>query len=383
MRRSHWALSIGLLWMVSVVPAAVCAERPEDASEAPATGTGGDSSLARVYVSPERGLVVESGEALFELHGYAWFRAESDTRVAGETDLAGSIPVGRVFSVGSAFESKFRYFAQTEFAGRRVEFLDLFAEWTFHPAFRLRVGQFRTPYSRAYITPLTNLQLSTRGLVLDHFKLNRDTGAMASGSLASGFFHYDLAVVNGATINTRDGDRDAPAVILRTEFRFGDPVPYDQVPSLVLKDPRGLTLGLGGAFAQRAIRGTAGTSREENWNASIDLAWMHGPISVRTETFLRASRNSPRTATALGAYAQLGVFVVPRQIEVGGRAGWLSDGPDIQSYEAFLTAYWKTAERALGHHLKTIVSYRFDSRTPDGIDARDLHTVLIQAQIFF
>ena len=383
MKRSQGFIVFALSWMVWILP---CASRAGDAENAPAeaaTAERADPPLARVHLSPESGFVVDSEDARFELHGYGWFRAETDTRVGGESDLTGSIPVARVFSVGSAFDSKLRLFAQTEFAGARVDFLDLFAEWQFDSAFRLRVGQFRTPYSRAYITPLTNLQMPTRGLVLDHFKLDRDTGAMASGSFASGFFHYDLAVVNGATINTREGDRDAPAVILRTEFRFGDPVPYDQAPSLGLEDPRGLTLGLGGAFSRRAIKGAGGTIREENWNAAADLAWMHGPISVRTETFMRASRNSPRVATAFGAFTQLGVFVVPRQVEIGGRAGWLSDGPDIQSYEAFLTTYWKSGDRVLGHHLKAILSYRFDSRSPNGVDARDRHSLLLQAQIFF
>ena len=205
---------------------------------------------------------------------------------------------------GSLFDSKLHFFAQPEFAGSSTKLLDLFAEWRFNDAFHFRVGQFRTPYSRAYITPLTNLQLTTRGLVIDQFGLGRDTGAMASGSLAEGLFHYDIAVVNGATINDHSGDRDAPAVIGRAEFRFGDLIPYDQAPSLVLDDPNGLTLGFGGAFARRGITGAQGVSTEQLWNVAADLAWTRGPVSLRTEGFWRTARRSPRPANAFGVYAR-------------------------------------------------------------------------------
>jgi len=344
-----------------------------------------DPTLARVSLSPLTGLVFTTQDTRLELHGYAWLRAQTDTRVGKETDLEASVPVGRIFATGSLLDSKLHFFAQPEFAGSKVRLLDLFAEWHFDPAFQLRAGQFRTPYSRAFITPLTNLELPTRGLLIDHFGQGRDTGVMASGSLASDFFHYDLAVVNGATINDHRGDRDAPAVIARTEFNFGDPVPRDQAPSLVLDDPHGVTLGFGGAFSRRAVRGPTGTSTEELWNAAADVAWMHGPISLRTEGFFRSAHRSPRAANAFGVYAQLGVFVLPRQLEVGGRAGWLTDGPDVQTYEAFVASYWKTPSYTLGHHLKTIFAYRYDSRDAAGVgaDSRDRHIVQIQTQIFF
>lgn len=342
-----------------------------------------DPAGAEVGFGPTTGLVFDSPEAHLELHGYGWLRVQTDSRVGGETDAEASVPVGRVFAVGSVLNSRLHFFAQPEFAGSRVELLDLFAEWRFGPSLHIRGGQFRVPYSRAFITPLTNLELPTRGLVIDQFGLGRDTGVMASGLLADNRVHYDVAIVNGATINDRQGDRDAPAVIARTELRLGNPVPYDQAPSLSIDDPHGLTIGVGGAFSRRSIRGATGTSSEQLWNASADLAWMKGPVSVRMEGFLRSAHGSPRVAHAIGVYSQLGVFVIPKRLEVGGRAGWLTDGPDVQTYEAFLTTYWKAGSLFLGHHLKTIFAYRFDSRDATGPDARDRHIAQIQTQLFF
>ncbi len=41
--------------------------------------------------------------------------------------------------------------------------------------------------------------------------------------------------------------------------------------------------------------------------------------------------------------------VVEKQLELGARAGWLTNGPDMQSYEAFVAAYGKVGHRALDH----------------------------------
>ncbi len=332
---------------------------------------------------PTTGLVFDTGTSRIELHGYAWFRAQSESVVGGETDVDATVPVGRVFVTGSVLNSKLHFFAQPEFAGDEVKLLDLFADWRFSDAVHVRVGQFRTPYSRAFITPLTNLELPTRGLVIDRFGLGRDTGAMVSGDLAGTRFHYDVALVNGATINDTSGERDAPAVIVRNEIRFGEPVPYDQAPSLTLDDPHGLTIGFGGAYSRKASKTSGNTTTEELWNAAIDAAWMHGPVSLRVETFLRSAHNSPREANAFGAYSQLGVFVLPRLLELGGRAGWVSEGPDVESYEAFLAAYFREGSRTLGHHLKMIVGYRFDSGDLVSGNLRDRHLVRVQTQLFF
>ncbi len=379
-----WLRTSGLLPLLVLVLCldAVCVRADDQMYGEPVPE--GESENVEVTLGPTTGLVVDAGPSRLELHAYTWLRAETDTRVGDETDLQASVPVGRVILQGSFFDSQLHFFAQPEFGGGSTRLLDLFAEWHVSDALQFRVGQFRTPYSRAFITPLTNLELPTRGLLVDAFGLGRDTGAMASGTLADGGFHYDLAIVNGATINDRDGNRDVPAIVGRTEFRFGEPVPYNQAPSLALEDPRGLTLGLGGAFSRRAVQGAPGTSTEQLWNAAADLAWMHGPLSVLVEGFWRGAHGSPRPANAFGVYVQSGVFVVPRRLEVGGRAGWLSDGPDVQSYEAFLASYWKVGATLLGHHLKTIFGYRFDSGdTRGGGDLRDRHVVLIQTQLFF
>jgi hypothetical protein len=348
------------------------------------TGEAEPATPATVRFGPTTGLRVEGENGHIALHGYAWGRAKVETRVGDETDLEGSVPIGRVFTEGAVLDDRLFFFAQVEFAENDPELIDVFAEWRHNDALQLRVGQFRTPYSRSFITPLTNIALPTRGLIVDRFGLGRDTGAMLSGTLTEGLFHYDLAVVNGATINDRNGNRDSPSAIARTELRLGDPVPYDQVPSLALSDPHGVTLALGGAYSRRAIGQATGTTTHETLgNLTADVAAMSGPFSFHAEGFWRSAHGSPRAANAFGAYAQAGVFVLPRLVEVGGRAGWLSDGPDQQSYEAFITGYAYHGGRTLGHHLKLILAYRYDSADPSRGSLQDVHTELLQAQIFF
>ncbi|GEM_PF-1363005 len=379
----HVRATFGTRWKMGQRP--ICAlVLALNALGAHASDTQPNREAAVVRFGPTTGLVVESEGAQIDLHGYAWARAQSLTRVSDETDVDFSIPVGRLFTNGHLLDHRLGFFGQVEFAGSSTRLLDLFAEWRFTEAARLRIGQFRTPYSRAFITPLTNLELPSRGLVIDRFGLGRDTGLMLSGDLRSKRFHYDLAIVNGATVNDRNGNRDSPSAIARTEFRFGEVVPYDQAPSLSRQNPLGATIGLGGAFSWRAVKTAAGTtSHEQLGNLAADVAVMWGPTSLRAEGFWRSAHGSPRVANAFGAYGQAGIFVVPRTLEVGGRAGWLSDGPDQQSYEAFLTAYARSGSTSFGHHLKLTLAYRFDTAGPQGIDRRDRHAALVQTQIFF
>ena len=195
------------------------------------------------------------------------------------------------------------------------------------------------------------------------------------------------AEVNGAGINDLSGNRDAPLLVARTELRFGDVIPYDQAPSLVLDDPHGVTLAFGGAFSRPGIVQGAGaaqtTTSEQLGHATAEIAWMHGPLSVHAEGFWRSAQGSPRPPNAFGSFVQAGVFVVPRRVEIGGRAGWLSNGHDVESYEGFLASYWKFGDTWLGHHFKTVLEYRYDSGDPSGVDLRDRHRVTLQNQIFF
>ena len=355
----------------------------DDSAEASSPEVAVQALEAKWVAGLGRGLEARFGTSRVSLHGYAWLRADSESTIGDETDLEATIPVARLFTTGELLDSKLGFFAQFEFAGDQPELLDLFAEWRFCDAATLRLGQFRTPYSRAWIAPLTNLALPTRGLVVDRFNLGRDSGAMLSGGFASGFLHYDLAIVNGAEINDLDENRDSPSVIARTELRFGDPIPYDQSPSLTGASGRGLTLGLGGAYSRRSIDGTTGTTSETLSNVAIDAAAQLDRLSVRAEGFWRGAHGSPRVANAFGAYGQLGVFVLPRQLEIGGRVGWVSDGPDVQTYEAFVAGYLMHGERALGHHAKLLLGYRHDTADPGRASGRDIHLARLQLQLFF
>jgi len=377
-RCAKWTSSAAVIILCGFVSGGAVRAAPVDS-----LGMTNDEDGVKVVLGPTKGLVFQSESSRLAFHGYAWLRAKADTVVGDETDLEGSVPVARLFLDGDFLDSKLDLFAQTEFAGSSPELLDLFVQWNFEKPFVLRVGQFRTPYSRAYITPLTNLELPTRGLVIDHFGLGRDTGAMVSGLVLSNRFHYDLAVVNGATINNQSGNRDAPSVIGRGEIRFGGGLPYDQAPSLRQTDVSGLVIGFGAAYSRRKVEDTSGSSSEGRTNTSVDVAASRGPLSFRAEGFWRAAHGSPRVANAFGAYGQFGIFVIPKTLELGGRVGWVSDGPDTQSYEAFLAGYLRSGPLVLGHHLKLILAFRYDTADPGGPSRRDRFSEILQAQIFF
>ncbi|QQR90174.1 MAG: hypothetical protein IPJ88_18885 [Myxococcales bacterium] len=335
-------------------------------------------------VDPVSGLVIKSGSSSFELHFATWLRADLQKSSSSSTQGSYSVPLARPLIQANFLDSQLQFLVQPEFAGKNPSLLDLQLEWVPNPIFRVRIGQFRTPFSRAFITPIVRLQLADRGAVVSRFSLGRDTGAMIYGESPQHRFEYAVGVFNGATIDSLDGNRLTPMLVVRTGVNFGTAAPYDQAPSLESDSPSGVAVGLGGAYRKRNVTLSDGSLvLEESWNATTDITFMQGPFSITGEGFLKVSRTPFNWDTGLGAFIQSGIFLWPRAIELGARAGWFSDNDKQQSYEGFVTGFWNTSQRSLGHHLKTTLVYRFNRINLPTAPISNSHELLLQTQMWF
>lgn len=361
------------LELLAVAPAAAAL------TEAPAKKT-------LVNFAPLSGLHVQHGSSSLSLQLGTWLRGDILDRAHESTRYQFAVPLLRPVLQVHLLNRQLLFFVQPELGGASPDprLLDAFIEWAPRDQFHLRFGQFRTPFSRAFIIPIFNLQLPGRGLVVDHFRLGRDSGAMAFGSFSKHRFEYAVGGFSGADINSLASDDAAPLALARIAFNLGQPVPYDQAPALVLDAPSGVSFGLSGAWRDRShSRGnTPSTPRPESWHGQADVTLMRGPVAATAEAFLKETR-SPGGGwrDSYGTFLQLGAFVLPRQLEIGGRGGWLSDGGDAWSTEAFVTLYWHYGDMFFGHHLKTTLAYRRDDHS-SAASARDFQSVVLQTQIW-
>lgn len=367
------------------------AVEPDDGATAGARveGTVGD---ARVIAGLREGVRVEVPELadfVFEAHLAAWARYVVDVPMDAQAAQYFEMPLVRPLLQARVFDGMFQLLVQPELAGANPRLLDLHLDFVLDPAFRIRVGQFRTPMSRAFITPIIMLQMPDRGVVSDTFRAGRDTGLMVFGT--AGPFEYALGVFNGAGINARLGDTPAPMVVGRAMITPYGEAPYDETPSLTRDSPSGLAVGVDGFFRERdvALPGDPEMVRTTG-TGGIDVALVEGPFALFAEGYVRGQTvaGSP-WQTSWGAYAQAGLFVVPRIFEISVRAGLVDPDVDVsgdfvQSYEGTLAGYFFFEEVAYGNHLKLNLRYRFaDTATGFGpLAPGSSHQVMLQLQVW-
>lgn len=381
--------------------AAATAIAPTDPPTAPAHPTPGVAEDYRLSASFDHGVRFEApqlADLTIELHSSIWLRADIE-RAQHQTADYFSVPLARIALATSVFDGLVRFFIQPELAGT-PRLLDAHLDVVIDPALALRVGQFRTPFSRSFITSILALQLPDRGAVVNAFHANRDTGIMLYGRPFGGLLEYDVGVFNGSGIDGRLGDTPAPMVVGRLAITPFGSMPYAEVPSLVEDDPAGLMIGVNGYFRELAPDPAMPNVVQQTASGGADVAFAWGPFSLQTEAFLRWQRVGVVDPFAMswGVYGQAGVFVVPRILQLTARGGWMDpnadpdddpatdlDGDLVQTYEAAVAGYLALDGTTYGQHLKLILAYRYaDAGAPVGdVPVGRSHRVTAFAQLFF
>ncbi len=354
----------------------------------PASGQKRDSE-AKLEVDLDHGLSFTSsdGDTEIQLHFSSWLRWRGQYIGDDANDWLSnfSVPLARPVLDAHFLDGRVRGFIQPELAGTRPRLVDLFVEATVTDSLKLRFGQFRTPYSRAFITPIVKLLFPDRGMVSDTFRLGRDTGIMASGSIPSSGLSYSIGVFNGATINGDDSNDVRPMPVARLGYNLGDSVPYDQVPAAQSQAPgRGVAIGISAAYRRKRLVAPI-SAAQDSWHLGLDLSAMYGPLAVAGETFVRYRKTKGDTRVReLGSFLQAGLFVVSTELEIATRASWVdteAGGPQ-KSYELGLNFYSRVNHRALGHHLKSSLQYAYFEADTSGQET-ERHTLTFQSQMSF
>ena len=354
-----------------------------------------DSNMSvNVAFGPQQGLRIESlkNKAELGLNVVSWFQFNTDV-VRGEKTIGNlKVPLARFTLRASILDGRLSYFLMPELAKKQPVLLDNFIDIGVSSNLKLRLGQFRTPHSRAFMTPIVMLQLIDRGIVSDNFRLDRDTGLMAFGRLAANILEYYAGVFNGAATNTLDGDTDTAMGVLRLVLNIGDPIPYNQDPGIIGHAKTGLAIGLSGGYRRRMFDTSSDDPQKlESVHSSADITFKHGPMVLMTEGHLRnvKRRNGPKNKYEdWGVFVQGGIFLWPRFLEIAARASWLDQTETgwIHSYEAGLNIYAVQQEEYLGHHLKLSVRYGLDRSEFDfgsSADSNIRHRVTAQVQAWF
>src|SRR3989338_2276951 len=83
------------------------------------------------------------------------------------------VPAARMSFSGNAFKPEYKYGVQFEFAQGDTRLLDFYTEYDYQSYFKVRVGQFKVPFSRQSLADVGNLLFTERSVANDQFTLGR------------------------------------------------------------------------------------------------------------------------------------------------------------------------------------------------------------------
>lgn len=245
---------------------------------------------------------IENGRPFFKstdgnFHVELGGRVQSDFDAAeeGATTLTGA-RLGSQFLIRRArLAAEGRFFRWVNFVidadfSATVALQDGYLDLTFLPELRLRVGQFKVPFSLEELTSSRFIDFVERSL-LNELAPARDRGIMVHGSLMKGVASYSLGGFNGSGQNTADNNPDKD---LAGRFVL---VPFRASNNFWLK---GIQVGgnftWGNQSSRPSAQGRTGArtsnrftyfatqpTRGDRLRYGGDLVWLVGPAALKFE----------------------------------------------------------------------------------------------------
>lgn len=237
---------------------------------------------------PVQPLNIHIGASKLTLFGYAQGKYDM-TKTGSVTD--NSFSIARIILMANAeLTRKLSFFLMVDVGTTQASKIlhEYYAQYAFLPELKLRVGQFKTPYSLENITSPTllgniNINEGTRymaGIAGDPLYGNyagRDLGLMLTGDAISAgdghrYLNYSVGIFNGAGINTRDNNRHKDVAAM-----------LNVLPIKELTLSASMIIGKGNArdVDQFAAVEQGKDYTRNRWSAGAELNWR--PLKLRTE----------------------------------------------------------------------------------------------------
>lgn len=182
-------------------------------------------------------------------------------------------------------------------AAKAAILLDCYADITFHSAAKVRLGQFKVPFSMESLASDTEMDTIERSQAVNKmapgFDIGtngRDIGAMLSGKAA--FLEYSIGVFNGSGINKADTDDKK-----------------DWAARLLIRPASFLTFGASAYDGQTVA--TAGADPVKRARLGLEGVFTYGDGSLKGE-FIQAQDG---TIMRQGWYLQGAYFVLPKTLQ--------------------------------------------------------------------
>jgi phosphate-selective porin OprO/OprP len=300
----------------------------------------------------------------------------------GKNTASFSVKRARLLAGGNMFYPWMQYFTQITLEGTSTGLRDAYIEAAYYDWAKPRIGQYKVPFDREFLTSAFNLELIDRSIASNAFSLGRDIGVQVSGKFLQNQLAYAVGMFNGSGANQVNQDQNFMYVGRMVYTPFGS-YPYSEGALDTPATPK-LAVGAAGAYMpglepgeRKTLAGTLGNTsivpvNSDVYELTADLAFKYLNFSFEGGYYFRnIDPEKPTTygsENAQGFYLQGGYFLVPKKFELAGRYSWVNpNDPDQtsdneqQEYTGGLSYYLD------GHNLKLQANYSyFDNETTTG-----------------
>lgn len=304
-----------------------------DPSVAAAQGATEKANAASQSPGEERGFVLRSADGASSLRLLGLLQPQFTTRWADGAPAGPALFVNRarLGVVGSVFSKDLQYMLVAEFGGGpRLLFLSV--DYAFvRDRLTVRVGQFRRPFSRSFLTFASQLSMIDRPSTVGPtvFGDNTDIGVMLHNGTA-GRFEYAVGVFNGAGPNVIP-ERVHPLVAARVGYNSGGLSGYSE------SDLEGGAARVGVAAAG-IVDFDADRDGDSFASGLVDVMIKARGFSLSSALYVGSRQHGPRWSdqrfSSVGHHTQIGYVIARRFEPVVRYAVLLPRGADDQHHLA-------------------------------------------------
>jgi phosphate-selective porin OprO and OprP len=244
-------------------------------------------------------------------------------------DSRGSFRARRVRTKldGWIYNRNLAYELQMDWSDTSNALQDANIVYTVSPAFNIKAGQFKVPFSRQQLTSSGSQQFVDRSIVSGNFDLGRDLGVQIGGFALDRRFEWRTGVFNGAGRTRTVNNNDKFQYNARLQYQpFGD-VRYSEGDFESTDRP---LLAFGVGLQDNDLHGATTGNDLHHTTVSGDGAFKYRGLFAFAEYFGRD--NEPQTGSSFdssGLHAQLGYFIIPQKLEVAGRWARLNPNDNL------------------------------------------------------
>ena len=179
-----------------------------------------DDWTKKIEVGYKKGAYIKTTDGRFSVKLNVRTQGAFSYEVQEDQDNTTTFKVrrARVLLGGNVYYPWMKYGTQITLEGGNASLRDAYIQATYFDWAEPKIGQYKVPFDREFLTSAFNLELIDRSIVSNTFSLQRDIGMEISGQLLQDQLAYGVGMFNGSGANQNNVNKEF-MYVGRKEYR--------------------------------------------------------------------------------------------------------------------------------------------------------------------